>query len=406
MISSVTRCHWKVEKLSNVATIDRNTVKSEDIRTGTIYVGLEHISGDGNFLSPPQVDEGELNSNKFAFNSSHVLYGKLRPYLKKIARPSFKGICSTDILPISPGPLLERDYLYHYFRQPELIEYATSRCTGVNLPRLSPKALAEFQIPLPPLEEQRRIVEILDLADETRRNQQEIIRLTEEALRSAFLEMFGDPVTNPMGWDIVKLGSVTESKLGKMLSKASKLGLNPVPYLGNSNVRWREFDFSTLQEMDFSEDELQKLNLRDGDLLVCEGGEVGRCAIWRCERERISFQKALHRVRCDPEQVVPEYIQEYFSMMAERGGLTRSTSQATIAHLTGVKLKKLPLPLPPIEQQNRFVALYQHHENMKRIYQKEEEELDILFNALVQAAFRGELTAEKAEEVKGQLGLF
>ena len=89
-----------------------------------------------------------------------------------------------------------------------MIALALTRSTGANLPRLSPKILEQFEIPLPPLPEQRRIAEILDRADSIRRKRQEAIRLTDEFLRSAFLEMFGDPVTNPKGWDTKPMGRI------------------------------------------------------------------------------------------------------------------------------------------------------------------------------------------------------
>src|ERR1039458_1707227 len=93
---------WPIVSLDSVAVIDRQAVLSGEIETGTLYVGLENISGDGSFTGVGTVDAGELASGKFAFSRDHILYGKLRPYLRKIARPSFSGICSTDILPIRP----------------------------------------------------------------------------------------------------------------------------------------------------------------------------------------------------------------------------------------------------------------------------------------------------------------
>ena len=95
---------WPSVALGEVATIERSSIQPGNIRSGTIYVGLEHIDGNGVFLAPKPVVAGELASAKFNFTADHVLYGKLRPYLAKIACPDFSGICSTDILPILPGP--------------------------------------------------------------------------------------------------------------------------------------------------------------------------------------------------------------------------------------------------------------------------------------------------------------
>jgi len=132
---------WKSVRLHEVATIERNTVAATEIENATIYVGLENIEAGGKFVGVREVDEGELASNKFAFTDRHVLYGKLRPYLAKIARPSFGGICSTDILPVLAGEKLERNYLAHFLLQPAMVDFANSRATGANLPRLSPRVL-------------------------------------------------------------------------------------------------------------------------------------------------------------------------------------------------------------------------------------------------------------------------
>jgi hypothetical protein len=150
----MTKAQWRTVALDEVATIERSAIQPEDIAQGTAYLGLEHIESGGRILRAKPVDEGELASSKFKFTAQHVLYGKLRPYLAKISCPDFTGICSTDILPILPGPKLERHFLCHFLLQPTMVDYANSQATGANLPRLSPTTLAQFEIPLPPLAEQ------------------------------------------------------------------------------------------------------------------------------------------------------------------------------------------------------------------------------------------------------------
>lgn len=105
---------WNRKPLSAVALIERSAVQADAIVSGTPYVGLENIRSGGEFLNVTQVSNGELASAKFKFDHRHLLYGKLRPYLAKIASPTFSGICSTDILPILPGPGMDRQFLVHY----------------------------------------------------------------------------------------------------------------------------------------------------------------------------------------------------------------------------------------------------------------------------------------------------
>ena len=177
---------------------------------------------------------GELASNKFQFGPNHILFGKLRPYLAKVVCPDFEGICSTDIVPIAPSNLVDKRYLLHFLRRPETIAWAASRATGVNLPRLSPKELASLEIPLPPLDQQRRIAAILDKADALHRKRKRAIELLDGLTQSIFLEMFGDPGRDPKGATKIALGELIKVKSGDGLvaKDMAPNGIHPV-YGGN-----------------------------------------------------------------------------------------------------------------------------------------------------------------------------
>lgn len=186
MIGLLAPRDWDSSPLGEIAEIDRTSVTPDRIQSGTKYIGLEHLDGEGRILSIPTVGQGDLASNKFAFGPKHILYGKLRPYLRKIVRPHFVGICSTDILPIRPSRI-DRGYLYHYLRHPRMVEYASARSEGANLPRLSPTELEKFPIHFPrTLAEQQRIADILDKVDAIRQKRRDSIQLLSELERSQF----------------------------------------------------------------------------------------------------------------------------------------------------------------------------------------------------------------------------
>ena len=178
--------------LKEIVDFKKESVTPDKIVDSTSYVGLEHVFSDGR-ISFIQVNNGDLASNKFKFTENHILYGKLRPYLRKIALPSFAGICSTDIVPLLPlKDKVVTEYLYHFLRSPDMVKLATERCSGANLPRISPKEIAEFKIPLPPLDQQRKIASILDTADAYRQKTKALILKYDELTQSLFLDMFGD----------------------------------------------------------------------------------------------------------------------------------------------------------------------------------------------------------------------
>ena len=164
----------------------------------------------------------------------------------------------------------------------------------------------------------------------------------------------------PSGWGWAQLGTIAETQLGKMLSGKSRLGLRPHPYLRNRNVQWHSFDLTDVAQMDFSESELHKYELRPGDLLVCEGGEVGRCAVWSRSAGDMCFQKALHRVR-PLAGVQIKWIEYFLRWSAETGRFGNSTQGSTIAHLPQRDLRMLQVPVAPSAEQERIVEAVEEH---------------------------------------------
>ena len=136
---------WPTGALDSVAILDRQSIHPLEAEPATPYLGLEHLDGDGAINCVQTIGSAGLKSNKFQFSDRHVLFGKLRPYLRKIAKPTFSGVCSTDIIPILPKDGVSRDYLFYFLRTPNSVNLATSRCTGANLPRLSPRAIQKFR---------------------------------------------------------------------------------------------------------------------------------------------------------------------------------------------------------------------------------------------------------------------
>jgi type I restriction enzyme S subunit len=151
---------WRAVQLGQVCVEDRRIIEARSERAKQLrYLSLEHIeSKTGRILrqpSEPLEDEG--TSTTFAFNDRHVLYGKLRPYLNKVALPDFSGRCTTELIPLLPTSDLAREYLAFLLRRDDTVETAMRGKTGSRMPRANMNALLKMEILLPPLEEQRRI---------------------------------------------------------------------------------------------------------------------------------------------------------------------------------------------------------------------------------------------------------
>ena len=261
--------------------------------------------------------------------------------------------------------------------------------------RVSEDYLKEYKFYLPSIFEQEKIVSALNKGFSIRRKRQQAIKLADDFLRATFLEIFGDPISNSKNWELKKLGNIADCQLGKMLSQKSKNGISPKKYLRNANVRWRKIDTHDLLEMDFNETEKSKFELRKGDLLVCEGGEIGRCAIWNNQIADCYYQKALHRVRPNYRIVTSVYLQEYLYSMAKKNAFSEFVSEVTFSHLTAEKLKNLLVPVPPLSLQEKFELIYNKFNELLDKYNNDELSFILLSNSINKNMFTQSLLKDK-----------
>ncbi len=159
----------------------------------------------------------------------------------------------------------------------------------------------------------------------------------------------------PPGWAETTLGEVADTSLGKMLDRGKATGEHAAPYLRNMNVQWGRINLYNVLTMDIRPEERDFFRLEPGDLLVCEGGEIGRCAIWPGQTGYMGYQKALHRVR--PHRGVDakylRYLMEYMSLA---GLFVPYSTGSTIRHLPQQQLRRICLHLPPTAEQHRIVV--------------------------------------------------
>ena len=200
--------------------------------------------------------------------------------------------------------------------------------------------------------------------------------------------------TIPSHWDSPWLGATHSTQLGKMLSASAASGPEQHRYVKNTNVQWDRLDLTDLPTMTFDANDRARCSLEKGDLLVCEGGEVGRAAVWPGTQTDVYFQKAIHRVRPigDAE---PRYTMYAFWAAAKMNVFAVEGNQATIVHLTGEKLREHRFPWPPIEEQREIVRqLDATRKKIGATTSQLNQQIDLLNErrqALITAAVTGEL---------------
>ena len=307
-----------------------------------------------------------------------IIFGDHTRIIKYVDTPCFLGADGVKLL---KAKVPNANYKYLYY----VLSHADIPNTGYNRHF---KWLKEVEIPIFSEVEQKKIVAELEKVDRLISLRKQQLSKLDELVKARFVEMFGDVITNSRGWKQYVFAELATSRLGKMLDAKQQTGENSFPYLANFNVQWFRFDLTSLNQMDFDENDRVEFELKDGDLLVCEGGEIGRCAVWHNEMQPCYFQKALHRGRCNTEVINPNYMAWWFKYNCDHNGFAAiEGAKATIAHLPGAKLKLLRVTTPPIELQNEFAAFIEQVDKSKFEIQKSLEKLETLKKALMQKYF-------------------
>jgi type I restriction enzyme S subunit len=251
-------------------------------------------------------------------------------------------------------------YAYYMLRSAELrrVLALISSGTSGSMKNISQAKLVRVLVPLPPLDEQQRIVELLERAAEIRRRTDAARTKARAIIPALFLDTFGDPATNPRGWPVVTVGEAGEVKLGRQRAPKYQSGKFKRPYVRVANVFESKIDVSDLLSMDFDERDFAAYRLSHGDVLLNEGQSielVGRPAMWRDEVKDCCFQNTLVRFRCDPAKVVSEFALAAFLRMYNDGHLRKIASKTSnVAHLGAGRFAKLLIVLPPLPLQTTF----------------------------------------------------
>lgn len=385
-------------RLREVADIERRGVDPTALDPATHYIGLEHIERGGRIVGRESVAEANLSSTKFQFTPEHVLFGKLRPNLGKIARPDVSGVCSTDILPIRPSKSLDRDYLFHYLSQPTMIAFAASRASGANLPRLSPAVLSTFEVPLPPLAEQRRIAAILDHADALRAKRREVIAHLDDLAQAIFTDMFGDPVMNPHDWPRVDLGDVVphiDSGMSPVCEARSAEG-DEWAVLKLGSVSYGVFNPAENKAFLGDVSTVRKVEVQVGDLLFSRKNTkdlVGATVVVHDVPARRLLPDLIFRLTLEKDRIESEYLRALLSNPTKRPQVVAlaSGSASSMSNISKARLSRLPIELPPLNLQQqyarRLVKITGFRAEQLQCVRTSEQ----LFASLQSRAFRGEL---------------
>jgi type I restriction enzyme, S subunit len=409
--------NWTWTKVGDIAKNIQYglTTSAQEEPVGPKFLRITDIQNDNvNWSTVPFCRCSEEDYAKYALKSGDILFARTGATTGKsyLLQMSPRAVFASYLIRLQASSRVDPKYIAYFFQSNLYWSQISAVKAGSAQPGVNASKLASLILPIAPPPEQRRIVEAIEThftrldaaVAALKRVQANLRRYRASVLKAAceghlvpteaelaraegreyepasvLLERIlaerrakwerensgkkykepAGPDTNelldlPAGWCWATVEQIAEQRLGKMLDKAKNKG-ELRPYLRNINVRWFNFDFSDVQYMRVQDEELENVTIRQGDLVVCEGGEPGRAAVWNREDANMVIQKALHRVR--PERgILPWYLAIKLRSDANSGQLEKFFTGSTIWHFTGESLRSYAVGLPPTSEQHRIVA--------------------------------------------------
>ena len=394
---------WKVNALGDVCVIDKKKYDGEHLP----YVGLEHIeSKTGKFLG--RYEPLKVKSTTFKFTEEHVLYGRLRPYLNKVLLPTFKGHCSSEIFPIKVKPDLDRKFFYYWISWYPVVKEIDKTCTGTRMPRANVNKVLEFEIPLPPLPEQKRIVAILDEAfagiekamANTERNLANAKELFDSYLESVISE-------KGAGWEEKKIKSVCNLLNGFAFKSKDAVESSDVQLIRMGNLYKNNLDLNRRSSFypDIFAQRYKRYVLSRGDLIISLTGTMDKqdygytVEIPYTNRKLLLNQRIAKFDNINEDIVNRRYFLHFLRSKPFLNKLYSSARGVRQANLSSISIKELRIAYPSISEQRRladnFDMLQSETQRLQSIYQQKLTALAELKQSLLQKAFFGELTADE-----------
>jgi len=328
-----------------------------------------------------------------------VLVSTVRPNLNAVGRVPVEldgATASTGFCVLRPrSQVADGAYLLHWVRSPRFVGEMVRRAKGASYPAVSDRIVRESKIPLPSLGEQKRIAGILDATDALRAKRREALAQLDTLLQSTFLDMFGDPVTNPMGWEERALGELAQNSLRNGLSPSTR-GTIDGEVLTLSAITRGRFDFAARKIARFDRQPSSSQKLNTDTFLICRGNGnmklVGTGAYPDRSSSLVCFPDTMIGVATSPSLMAPAYLQNVWRTRRVRRQIERGARTTNGTHKVNQRvLSSIVFPVPPLGPQLQFAAIAESIRQQEVRQRGHLAKLDTLFASLQSRAFDGEL---------------
>jgi len=398
--------HWQVKRLKYVAEVNPKPWEAGLLAADTVvsFVPMEAV-GEYGGLDLSRINlVGDVGNGYTYFRDGDVVVAKITPCFENGKGAYAAGLVNsvafgtTELHVLRASEHIDGRFLFYITLSDAFRRLGEAEMYGAGGQKRVPDSFVEnLKHALPFIAEQRAIAAFLDreaarIDALAAKNERVMVLLQEKrtALITRVVTKGLDPNATmkdsgvdwlgevPAHWEVAPVYARYEVELGKMLDSKRFTGESPGRYLRNVDVQWDAVNTEELPEMDFAPRERDRYRLRPGDVLVCEGGEVGRTAIWREKTGECFYQKAVHRVRSRSGQDVPRFFYYLMLTVAKRGVFVAGGNPNTIDHLTAVQLKHYRFPFPRLDEQRAIV----------RVLDQETTQIDAFINEINHAIDR------------------
>lgn len=378
-------------------------------RPDALYLGLEHLA-PGRLAPIASGSASDVRSTTSRFQPGDVLYGKLRPYLDKAILADFPGLCTTELLVLRAKEEVDPRFLAAVLHSREFVEHAVAGTTGVQHPRTSWAHVREFETPAFNPDEHRPLVDLIWLVHESISQSGKLVEAAQALKRAAMHALFTRGLQGeaprqteigpvPRSWRLEPIGDVFDITQGISLKGNLATDGTGTPFLRTSNVYWGRVELGSISRMHLRTDPRPEKVLVKGDLLVCEGGEVGRAAVWDGDLDDCLFQNHIHCLRpVDASRTEPRFAAAWL----EEGFKHRSVyegagNRTTIANLSRTRLAGLAMPHPPAGEQRQVVAILDSIDRKMDLHLRKRAVLEELFRTLLHKLMTGDLRVDELD---------
>ena len=376
-------------KLNDIAPIKQGVVSTEDKYW---LLNLDMVeSNTGRVIDYLYVSEEEIGASTVTFDTGNVLYSKLRPYLNKVVLPDRPGYATSEMLPMRPNTeIITREYLTYFLRSPRFVSYINEKTSGAKMPRANSSDLKAVEIECPPIAEQNRITTLFDeIVSVIQLRQQELQKL-DDLIKARFVEMFGDAVDNPMGWEKKQLQEIVtdDCTISYGIVQTGDDQEEGIPVFRPVDIVNR---IPKLEELKKTTEEIsnkyKRTLLKGRELLITVRANIADTCIVGEEFKGCNVGRGIVPIRTQEDIMILEFLKYVLDSKHLNDDIKSKAKGITLIQLNMEDLREVELIIPPVEQQKLFVEFAKQVDKSKVVVQKALDKAQLLFDSLMQQYF-------------------